>query len=255
MHCCPVMPMRTKTHDSTSPTDGRRPAGGGANNTGSQSRGSHLFPDDLAGSPTSRAFHRNHGEVDMNNGERWTDQERWRVGQMLRQGFCIADIAHVLHRSKLAVEQYIFHYGGARVFMKLKRPRQRTKQPCLRCKRNFFSEGSHNWLCPSCSIGNNIGELRAERHHPKNVSKQSMPAFDPTIEVCAYTEAPWAPRDIQDFQWAWRVTSPNGNRITGACNGTKSHAQGQAQRAANCMTKAYLGKTTHTLLRPQRCSA
>lgn len=53
------------------------------------------------------------------------------------------------------------------------------------------------------------------------------------IEVLPYIEAPWAPKvNIGGFTWAWRIRGDHVNAVTGACRGSRAHAERQARRAA-----------------------
>lgn len=54
-------------------------------------------------------------------------------------------------------------------------------------------------------------------------------------ELCRYQEAPWAPQAGGPFDWAWRITRPSGDRITGAYKGKKADAQRKVKAIAKRM--------------------
>ncbi|HHJ80131.1 MAG TPA: hypothetical protein ENJ65_00695 [Candidatus Tenderia electrophaga] len=60
-------------------------------------------------------------------------------------------------------------------------------------------------------------------------------------ELCRYDDAPWAPRVGKSFDWAWRVTRPSGDSITGACNGKKSEVVRKVKVIAKRMQKLTCG--------------
>ena len=62
-------------------------------------------------------------------------------------------------------------------------------------------------------------------------------------ELCRYEEAAWAPL-LPGADWAWRVTGPSGQTITGALKGNKTEAQGRAKAIARKMKKVTCGDIT-----------
>ena len=59
-------------------------------------------------------------------------------------------------------------------------------------------------------------------------------------ELCRYEEAAWAPL-LPGADWAWRVSRPSGDSITGACKGKKSEAQRKVNAIAKRMKKMASG--------------
>lgn len=55
-------------------------------------------------------------------------------------------------------------------------------------------------------------------------------------ELCPYADAPWAPAG-GSFDWAWRVSRPSGDSVTGAYKGKKSEAQRKVKAIAQRMKK------------------
>lgn len=55
-----------------------------------------------------------------------------------------------------------------------------------------------------------------------------------TVEIEPYANAPWAP-EMKNAKWAWRVTTNNNNRVTGATAKTKAEAKRIAKASVNYM--------------------
>ena len=65
------------------------------------------------------------------------------------------------------------------------------------------------------------------------------------VEIVRYNDAPWAPR-VPGATWAYRITTPSGNVITGARRDTeenvKRRAAACAARLARCYARYRVGK-------------
>ncbi len=67
---------------------------------------------------------------------------------------------------------------------------------------------------------------------------------DYDINVCRYEDAPWAPAiNGAKFKWAWSVTGPGGNTLTGATNRNKTDATKMAKTIARRMHVLAYGGT------------
>lgn len=58
------------------------------------------------------------------------------------------------------------------------------------------------------------------------------------IEICAYDQAPWAPW-LVGARWAYRVTTPAGNVITGATKRNRADAEREAEACARKLAEEY----------------
>lgn len=69
-----------------------------------------------------------------------------------------------------------------------------------------------------------------------------------TMELVPFNEAPWAPTVCgQQFDWAWRVTSPNGNVTRSSVSGTREKAEKAAKAAAARIKEFCEAKKTYSL--------
>lgn len=52
------------------------------------------------------------------------------------------------------------------------------------------------------------------------------------VEICRPRQAAWVGTEGMGFDWAWRVTGPGGNVVTGLRKGSRAHAEKVAKGIA-----------------------
>ncbi len=69
-------------------------------------------------------------------------------------------------------------------------------------------------------------------------------------ELCPYVDAPWAHHlPGGKFDWAWRVSRPSGDSITGALKGKKADAIRRVKDVAKRMQKIAVGTGSYGVFR------
>ncbi len=69
-------------------------------------------------------------------------------------------------------------------------------------------------------------------------------------ELCPYEDASWAHHlSGGKFDWAWRVSRPSGDSITGAYKGKKADAQRKVNAIAKRMKKIAVGTGSYGVFR------
>ena len=77
----------------------------------------------------------------------WSPAEDRDLLRMAQQGYTYVEIATQVHRTVAGVQH--------RITLLRNSPRVEIKErPCLKCRRNFKSEGSGNRICPTCTDTN-----------------------------------------------------------------------------------------------------
>ena len=165
-----------------------------------------------------------------------TEEEKRLIRNMVRQDMAPNYIATILDRPESKVRSYIRRRNRMLAGFRKLPAEEKSRIPCLRCRHDFDSEGSHNRLCPVCGrLGDNAPEYFCDTP-TKDRGRPVQPIKIKSIEVLCCAAAPWAPV-VPGFKpdWAWRVTTSNGNVVTGSCRGNKEDAASKAKTAAQRM--------------------